>query len=107
MLLPKGLVVELVECRRERTLVIAGVVGDTDWHVMSALEGSDKVAAANSQNVAPDLVGVSLHHPLDDIGCLRTSGAAVRVNWCRIGEYALDLARQVLKLVATTEHQSE
>ena len=103
----KGLVVELIEGGGQSSLVVAGVVGDADGHVVSALERSDEVATANAENVAPELVCVALHHAFDDVSRLWTSSAAICVNWSRVGEYAFDLTGQVLEFVASSKHQSE
>ena len=52
-------------------------------------------------------MGVSFHHSLDDIGCLRASCATISVDGGRVGEYSLDRAREVLELVTPAKHQAK
>ena len=101
------LVVEHLKRLVQTAAIVAGVVYDTERHLVAAFERSDEVAAAHCNGIARQLRGESVHHALHYVGGFWSTCSAIGINGRGVREHAIDGAADVLESVAAVQHQAE
>ena len=86
----------------QRWLVVAGIVDSASRRLIRELIGLDKVQLAYVGRVFAHFARYQVDHALDEIGCLWTTGSAIRVGRHFIGKDQVEAEVHIGDIVRTT-----
>src|SRR5437660_1469384 len=105
LLAAQVLVLRVIDELLQRSCVIAAVVCKPRGNGVSILEGRNEILRSKVDGIDSKLRGHLVHHPFKNERCLRTTGAAIRLDWRGVGVDTIDILFDGWNIVWARKHQ--